>query len=311
MQSDSANDIQLSSTQMMSYDSQVKETNILNIKLYQNTVVVGRPGSGKTTLIKKIIKEGLLGDDTRIIWISGSPQASSSFEDIVFLFKRVSSTKELDQLLSNIEMNVTGDTKKFCIIFDDLQMIVPKSKVYCSFLANGRHFNVFCITLLQSIEFYTNYWKTIIDNTFNYILFNLGSITKSPCRILCGNSTVKNNSHWKMLAYRKVVNRPFGYILYTPAEYIFTNITGSYVFKYEGWTGVNQCLRELVGIKVNNINIILLSITELSQLLTQLEITSIYDLIDRSDNIYKNEATNEERKDDTVSRRLQEDVERQ
>ena len=302
---DSVSSMQEISNQMVNKE----QVNHMNIKIYQNTIVVGRPGSGKTSLVKEIIKEKIIDTEIKVIWISGSPQSEGTFRDLVFLFKRVSTVKELDSLLSNIEMNVTGDNNKFCIIFDDLQMLIPYSRVYCSFLANGRHFNVFCITLLQSIEFYTKNWRTIIDNTFNYIMFNLGSVNKNVCRILCGNTTRHTNeTSWKMLAYRKAIMRNYGYILYSSNEQLLTNITSTYVFVYKGWKGVSYCLRERVGIKADHTNIILLSITELSRLLTKHNATTIYDLIGVKEKIYRNETINVS-EDDTLTTRLQENVE--
>ena len=272
------------------------EVNQINLNIYQNTLLIGKPGSGKTKLTLDIIKSGLINKNIKIIWISGSPQIEESFNGLVYIFKRVFNGKELDDLLQNVEIQVTDEKCKYCVIFDDLQMILPSSKNYCSFLANGRHFNIFCITLFQSIQFYTKNWKTILDNTFNYIFFNSGSYNRTVSRILCGG-TAQNilNNHWKMKAYRKVIERQHGYIYYSNHdELLCTNIVNIYIILYKEWEVLPNHLREKVAIKANNSTAIILSLDEVKKLLQQKGIQSIYNLINITDKVFVEKREEEE-----------------
>ena len=192
-------------------------------------------------------------------------------------------------------MNVSDEKCRYCVVFDDLQMILPSSKQYCAFLANGRHFKIFCVTLFQSIEFYTKNWKTIIDNTFNYIIFNLGSSNRTVSRLLCGCATrAVIDYNWKMQAYRKSISREHGYIISNSNEQLYTNITSTYIIIYKEWNIIPNHLRERVGIKADNTNVIILSLDEVKRLLQRRSIQSIYDLINVKEIIYEENIQDDE-----------------
>ena len=294
-----------------------EEVNQIALTIYQNTVLIGRPGSGKTLLMLNIIKSGIVNKNVKTIWISGSPQNEDKFRDSVYLFKRVFTVKELDNLLQNLEMQIVDEKCKFCIVFDDLQMLLPSSKHYCSFLANGRHFNAFCITLFQSIQFYTKNWKTILDNTFNYIVFNCGHYNRTVARVLCSSQSQNNiENSWKMKAYRKAINIKYGYIFYSnDNELLCTNIVNTYIILFSEWKVLPNHLKEKLAIKANNSTAIILSLDEVKRLLHQKKLQSIYDLIGITDRVFtvdenKQSQDNDWSENSTESQRIRKDDER-
>jgi len=256
-----------------------------HLEIDKNTIIVGRPGEGKTSLVIELFKKKIINEERKIIWLTGSsqPKLENELKKYVFVYKKINDIKHLDNLLKALEVQLSEEEYKYCFIFDDLQMLLPSSKQYCSLLANGRHYNTFCITLFQSLEFYTRNWKMINDNTFNWVIFNIGQFSKTVSRVLCGNTTkdtIENN--WKMKAYRKCIKRNHGNIFYanTAEQLLLTGLTGSIAIIFEAWRIMPSHLRERVAIKTSSRGYYILDLKDTKKLLEQENSKSIYNLCD-------------------------------
>ena len=135
--------------------------------------VTGAPASGKTNLIKGIVKELVAAGDVQYCYIF-SPTAkfskvggSYSFVDNKFICSTYSDQKMNNIFKSQVTRIKENKPSKLLIIFDDMMgMYNSRSKTFSQLITNRRHFN---IKLIFSSQYAKTNLSPLMRSNVNYI----------------------------------------------------------------------------------------------------------------------------------------------
>ena len=164
-------------------------------KFEDNILVVGRTGCGKTTIIQRLGKNKLFGNDlTEVFWVSKiilskerEEHIRNSFEDQEVRFSYPHDLDDFNYLVGNFMQNKSnyidneeGEALSVTrlIVMDDVSGLADKSEEFSNFLTVSRKYGFFCLYVFNTIYPGRLSWEMIMSQT-HILNFFPGSIHSS------------------------------------------------------------------------------------------------------------------------------------
>ena len=153
-------------------------------QFYENVLVVGRTGCGKTTFLEKLGVNNFFGKIIKTEWISGidiNKQREAEIQSYFSNETEVHVAKEQDELDSLIETfklrsreesddsnilnNSFGENRKLgrLIIMDDVSGVADVSKKFANFLTVTRKFGYNCVYVFHVVVPASQIWWKIVS----------------------------------------------------------------------------------------------------------------------------------------------------
>lgn len=173
------------------------------------SLIIGKNGSGKTHLIKYIIKKLLSKNEIEnIIIFSNTADMSGDFEFLrnkinekkAVIFDTINFDKRIYNIMNIIKNNKNKKLNQTLIIFDDIMGYIKNSKNFAALSSQQRHFNISIIFSIQFITKVEPYYREIATYIF---IFNQN--TKKSLVSVYENYFQHFNNYSKFLEYFKVL----------------------------------------------------------------------------------------------------------
>ena len=179
-----------------------------------NTVIVGKPNSGKTQYVCKCLMNGMFGDVEELFYIAPSETLTNDRKKKMYdMFENnekksfklnidtASNKTDLDSTLDkikvylntkidevnnetddvhdeNINVESEGENPKITrlLLLDDMSTIADKSQSFANFYTRARKLGLSIVTIFHDINTSTGYWPVLNSCTNRFIFFQVGCI---------------------------------------------------------------------------------------------------------------------------------------
>lgn len=208
-----------------------KPSNIFESTFRGHTLIVGATNSGKTTIIFRLIRNGIV-NNKRILWVC-SREFSPNERDILVSKLSVHGAKISIAAIRNTEqlsnlLNVAGnacrksDEGPLLIVLDDMMSITNGNIEFEEICSAGRHYNIQLITTYQAIHNRRSNWNMSKSGATQLIITRLGAQTNTVTTILAqylsGHTGIsERNIQIRNIALsllkNEVLNVPYGSLL--------------------------------------------------------------------------------------------------